>query len=134
MFGSTYKGENVKTYELFTGEQLKIAEKIQQRRLQMLIHSYIYYKMNESLVSDSKWTEWALDLKRLQEQYPEIAEKVMLHNYFIDWDGSSGAFLPLNLPWVEQIAKSLVNQNPLLIRKKIVEKPKKETKKKRRLF
>lgn len=128
MFGSIYKGENVKTYELFKDNELKIAEKIQQRRLQMLIHSYIYYKMNESLVSDSKWTEWALDLKRLQEQYPEIAEKVMLHNYFTDWDGSSGAFLPLNLPWVEQIAKSLVNP------KNIVEKPKKETKKKRRLF
>ena len=118
----------MKTYELFKDNELKIAEKIQQRRLQMLIHSYIYYKMNESLVSDSKWTEWALDLKRLQEQYPEIAEKVMLHNYFTDWDGSSGAFLPLNLPWVEQIAKSLVNP------KNIVEKPKKETKKKRRLF
>lgn len=124
--GSSPVGAVMKTYELFTGEQLKIAEKIQQRRYQMLIHSCLYYKLSESIVSDYQWSKWAVELKELQEQYPEIAEQVTLHEYFIDWDGSSGAFLPIDLDWVITKAKSL------LPRKSIVEK--KVTVKKKRLF
>ncbi len=118
----------MKTYELFTGEQLKIAEKIQQRRYQMLIHSCIYYKLSESIVSDYQWSKWAVELKELQEQYPEIAEQVTLHEYFTDWDGSSGAFLPINLDWVIKKATLLLSS------KIIVEKPKKLVNKKKRLF
>ena len=37
----------MKLYDIFKGEDLAIAEKIQQRRLQMIIHSCIYYTMND---------------------------------------------------------------------------------------
>ena len=80
-------------YEIFSGEELKIAEKIQRRRYQMLVHSYIYYEMNENLVSDSQWSSWAMELADLQAKYPEIAEKVPYAKDFNGWDGSSGAFL-----------------------------------------
>lgn len=80
-------------YEVFKGEELKIAEKIQQRRYQMLVHSYIYYELNENLVSDSQWSKWAMELVDLQSKYPEIAERVIYAADFADWDGSSGAFL-----------------------------------------
>lgn len=80
-------------YEIFSGEELKIAEKIQQRRYQMLVHSYIYYEMNENIVSDSQWSKWAVELADLQKKYPEIASQVRYANDFADWDGSSGAFL-----------------------------------------
>lgn len=82
-----------KLYEIFSGEELKIAEKIQQRRYQMLVHSYIYYEMNENIISDSKWSKWATELAELQTKYPSIANTVVYAEDFADWDGSSGAFL-----------------------------------------
>lgn len=80
-------------YEIFSGEELKIAEKIQRRRYQMLVHSYIYYEMNENIISDSQWSRWAMELVDLQSQYPNISAKVIYAEDFADWDGSSGAFL-----------------------------------------
>ena len=97
-------------YELFSGDELKIAEKIQQRRYQMLIHSCIYYVLNDNYVSDQQWNEWAHELADLQNKYPNISKKVTLYEYFEDWDGSSGAFLPIRLPWVIKKAKALLNR------------------------
>ena len=80
-------------YEIFSGSDLDIATKIQRRRYQVLVHSYLYYEMNENLISDSKWSAWAVELAELQSKYPHIANKVPYDKDFIDWDGSSGAFL-----------------------------------------
>ena len=82
-----------KLYEIFSGEELKIAEKIQQRRYQMLVHSYIYYELDKNIVSDSQWSRWAVELAELQSSYKEIAETVIYSADFANWDGSSGAFL-----------------------------------------
>jgi hypothetical protein len=98
-----------KTYAIFSGEELKIAEKIQQRRLQLLIHSCIYYEMNQNLITDKKWDEWARELKKLQDEYPEISRQVEWYAAFIDWDASTGAFLPLKNEWVVKKAKWLLN-------------------------
>ena len=98
-----------KTYSIFQGEELKIAEKIQQRRLQMLIHSCIYYEMDRNIITDKKWDEWARELKKLQEDYPDISRQVMYYAEFKDWDASTGAFLPLKDEWVVKKAKWLIN-------------------------
>lgn len=100
----------VNTYDLFTGQELDIAEKIQQRRYQMLIHSCIYYHLNQNSISDKKWDEWARELKSLQEQYPEISKQVTLYEAFQDWDASTGAFLPITEPWVVAKAKTLIGE------------------------
>jgi len=100
-----------KTYKMFEGEQLKIAEKIQQRRLQLLIHSCIYYEMDQNIISDKKWDEWARELKKLQEDYPEISRQVEWYAAFADWDASTGAFLPLKDKWVINKAKNLLGCN-----------------------
>ena len=55
-------------YEIYSGEELKIAELIQRRRLQLLIHSCLYYNMDTNIVSDKKWDEWARELVKLQKQ------------------------------------------------------------------
>ena len=117
----------MKLYEVFTGDELKIAEKIQQRRYQLLVHSCIYYHLNQNIVSDAIWNEWSEELVDLQTKYPNIASKVTLHEYFNDWDGSTGAFLPITKPWVIDIATKLVKpeQEEVVIAKK---------EKKRRLF
>ena len=82
-----------KTYEIFSGEELTIAEKIQRRRYQMLVHSYIYYELDNNIISDSQWSQWATELAELQSKYPDIANQVIYADDFEDWDGSTGAFL-----------------------------------------
>lgn len=99
----------------------------------MLIHSCIYYKLNDNYISDTQWNEWAYELEQLQSQYPTISEKVTLYEYFKDWDGSSGAFLPLDLPWVVKKAQDLLayreNSKSIILPQKVV--PKKKSAKKR---
>ena len=102
----------MKLYEIYSGEELKIAEKIQQRRLQMLVHSYIYYDLNDNLVSDNKWAEWANELKDLQETYPEIAKTVPYGRGFENWDASTGAFLPYTHLKIVSIANQLLQKSP----------------------
>ena len=97
-----------KTYELFTGKDLEIAEKIQQRRYQMLVHSCLYYHLNRNVISDKQWDEWARELRDLQNKYPEISKQVTLYEYFKDWDASTGAFLPIEEPWVVTMANKFL--------------------------
>jgi hypothetical protein len=70
-----------------------IKSKIKQRRRQMLVHSYIYYELNENIVSDAQWSRWAVELAELQKKYPKESAEVEYYEDFKDWDGSSGAFL-----------------------------------------
>lgn len=77
-----------------------INEKIQQRRIQMLLHSRIYYELGENIVSDFKFNEWAHELVDLQRDYPDVAKEVIWAEAFEGWTGDSGSQLPLNDPWV----------------------------------
>ena len=95
------------TYDMFKGEDLEIAELIQQRRLQLLVHSCIYYHLNTNIIPDHKWDEWAKELVQLQKQYPSISEQVIWYDAFKDWDASTGAFLPLTDEWVLKKARQL---------------------------
>ena len=109
-----------------------IQEKIKQRRRQMLVHSYLYYEKNENIVSDSKWSQWAMELVQLQKDYPKEAEEVEFAEMFSDWDGSSGAFLKYS-DNIKSIAERLYSRK--LAVKKSVKNP--STSKKsntRRLF
>lgn len=98
----------INTYDIFQGEELKIAEKIQQRRLQMLVHSCIYYEMNKNIISDKAWDSMAKELVVLQKENPAISEKVMWYDAFKDWDGSTGMDLPLKNEWVMDKARKLL--------------------------
>lgn len=89
----------------------QIKEKIQQRRRQMIVHSYIYYEMNTSVVSDEDWTRWAMELVELQKKYPEIAREADYWEDFQDWDGSTGFHLPFwKYPWLVGTADFLVKK------------------------
>lgn len=97
----------IRTYELFKGKDLEIAEKIQQRRLQLLVHSCIYYELNRNIVSDKVWDTWAKELVKLQAQHPLIAKEVMYAKEFMGFDGSTGFDLPIRDEWVMQKARKL---------------------------
>ena len=121
------------TYDIFAGKDLEIAELIQQRRYQMLVHSCIYYVMSNNVISDKQWDEWARELKVLQETYPEISKKTPLYDYFNDWDASTGEFLPIREKWVMNLASYVLRLNS---KASNIEQPKKVVKKtvRRKLF
>ena len=70
-----------------------IEEKIKQRRLQMLVHSYIYYELDKNIIDDATWDKWAMELVKLQKENPLASKNVEYYEQFKEWDGSSGAFL-----------------------------------------
>ena len=100
----------MKLYEIFSGEELKIAEKIQQRRLQMIVHSAIYYIFNDNIVSDSDWSRWGVELVELQKKHPDISNKVEFAEAFKDWDASTGFNLPIHEDWVTEKAMQLIKR------------------------
>lgn len=87
----------------------EIAELILRRRKQILVHSIIYYEFDESIISDSQWSEWALELENLQKQYPSIAESVDYSDAFRDFDHSTGCNLPLKDPYCTRLALLLID-------------------------
>jgi hypothetical protein len=125
-----------KPYEIFSGEELKIAEKIQRRRYQMLVHSYIYYELDNNIISDSQWSQWATELAELQSKYPDIANQVIYADDFEDWDGSTGAFLNFkNKPNIITTARSLLQKSkPVPVAKPKPVLPKKTKPVGRKLF
>lgn len=82
-----------------------IAELITRRRRQILVHSIIYYRLCDNIISDSQWSDWALELEDLQSKYPKIAADCPLAEEFRDFDHSTGQSLPLGDPeWVDRAA------------------------------
>lgn len=120
------------TYNLFDGPELAVAEKILQRRAQMLVHSCLYYEFDTNIVPDTKWDEWARELVQLQKDYPEISKEVRWYEYFEDWDASTGAFLPLKDEWVIKKAKEISRLFGAGVKEKgrVVPKPKQQEVKK----
>ena len=104
------KEEIMRTYEQFSGDELIIAEKIQRRRLQLLVHSCIYYELDKNLISDRQWDEWARELVKLQAENPYISSQVIWAEAFEGWDASTGAFLPLKDDWVMRKAIQLAGK------------------------
>lgn len=87
---------------------MSIVERIKQRRYQMLVHSYLYYQRDESIVDDSTFDRWARELVQLQQEHPHIAEQVEFHNHFIAFDGTTGFDLPFTMPKIQNIGDRLL--------------------------
>lgn len=102
-----------------------IKERIKQRRFQIIVHSYIYYELNDNIVSDAKWSKWAKELVELQKLYPEESSEVIYADAFKDFDGSTGFNLPRDA-WVQNKASYL-----LRIRDNVKKKPKIKSKTKK---
>lgn len=77
---------------------------IERRRRQILVHSYIYYELDNNLIDDHKWADWAKELVTLQEEYPEESKIARYYKEFIGFDPSTGQGLPYRNP--EIIAKA----------------------------
>lgn len=88
-----------------------LIQKINQRRRQIVVHSIIYYKLNESIISDFKFDGWCNELVWLQKNNPKESEMVPYElEAFRDFDGSTGFNLPLNNPRANAIAEWLLRR------------------------
>ena len=93
---------------MVASKTIAVAELITRRRRQVLVHSVIYYRYNENLISDATWSEWASELEKLQAKYPELAATLPLAQAFEGFDHSTGADLPLGDPWANGVALYLL--------------------------
>lgn len=84
------------------------AEKIKRRRLQILVHSCMYYELDDSIVDDSVFDDWCKELVELQRDNPD-AYSDRFDEAFEDFTGETGFNLPLRDPWVYGTAKRLQN-------------------------
>jgi hypothetical protein len=74
-------------------------EKIKIELLQrwILVHSYLYYDMNTSVVSDEMFDRNSKQLTDLSDAYPEALKKSRYYYVMKDFDGSTGFGYTQNL-------------------------------------
>lgn len=89
-------------------EPTEIAAKISQRRRQVLVHSIIYYRFDENIVTDWQWMQWAHELAMLQQMYPQIAAACPLAKEFEGFEGDTGYDLPMGDPHYGAVARWLL--------------------------
>ena len=73
-----------------------VKEIIRQRRSQMLVHSYLYYKLDNPIIDDDTWQRWANELAELQRENPFDCNIKFYDDAFKDWNGDTGFHLPLH--------------------------------------
>jgi hypothetical protein len=83
-------------------------ELITRRRRRILVHSFLYYRLNESIIEDYIFDLWSKELAELQKQYPEESAKSIYAKDFKDFDGSSGYYLPYSHPEIQNVGYRLL--------------------------
>ena len=79
-------------------------ERLQQLRICLAVHSYIYYELCDNLVSDARWQAWAQELIVAQAVHPEYTDDY--DEYCKDWDGTTG-FQLCKIPGLHSSAMKL---------------------------
>ncbi len=82
--------EEILDRDIYRVQHDAVKAKIEQRRRQILVHSYIYYVMDDSIVSDEQWSRWAQELLWLTQEFPDIAKKAVYANEFEGFEWSTG--------------------------------------------
>lgn len=90
------------------GEDKPIHALIARRRRQVLVHSYLYYRLDTNIIDDATFDRWARELVRLQNEFPEEAAATVFADVFRDFEGSTGFHLPLGDPSIAATAELLL--------------------------
>ena len=56
-----------------------------------MIHSIIYYEMDNNIISDAEWSKRAMELVELQREHPSVS--TVFDEAFKDFDGNTGFHL-----------------------------------------
>lgn len=85
---------------------------IKRRRLQLIVHSCIYYRLNSNIIEDFKYDSWAKELAKFHKKYGVV--KINCYDdYFQDWVDDvcktyTGFQLPITDTKIIAIATSLL--------------------------
>lgn len=67
-----------------------ILELINRRRRQIVVHSYLYYKQDTSLISDYTFDKWCKELVELHNKHPRETKQAVFPEAFEGWSGFTG--------------------------------------------
>ena len=76
----------------------KVLKLIERRHRQLLIHSYLYYKLNMSIIEDATFDRWCAELVELHREHPELAECAEYYNVCKNFDQSGSGFFIRSYP------------------------------------
>ena len=69
----------------------------------IIIHSYIYYELNNNVITDKYYDEKSKELTKLKQEYPDLWKSSMYYEQFGDeYNGSTGFTLYHDLGEKEQ--------------------------------
>lgn len=77
-------------------------EWMNRRERQLLVHSCLYYRMNQNLISDHEFDLWSKQLVEMMAQEPELFFDTTYYTEFKTFDGSTGHDLPF---WRDEIVR-----------------------------
>lgn len=70
---------------------LSTYETIRRYRRVLIVHSLLYYELDESIIPDWQFDQWCKELAELQNAHPEYSDD--FDHYFANFDGSTGYHL-----------------------------------------
>lgn len=103
---------DLSSFNIPASEDQPIQAIIARRRRQILVHSVIYYVLDDELVTDATFDRWCRELVALQDAYPDDAAQAPLAEEFHGFTGSSGFDLPLTDPHYVHLAQALLRHRP----------------------
>jgi hypothetical protein len=94
-------------------KELTPQEKIDYAARYIIVHSIIYYELNESVISDKLFDKKAAILVKLMNKYPEETRNSEYYRAIYDFDGSTGFHLYSRLKksqrrYLKQIARNII--------------------------
>lgn len=94
-------------------KELSPQEKVDYAARFIIIHSIIYYELNESVIPDKRFDKKAESLVKLIKKYPEETKNSEYYRAIYDFDGSTGFHLYSRLKksqrrYLKQIARHVI--------------------------
>lgn len=89
----------------------ELLEWMNRRERQILVHSFLYYQLNENIISDYTFDRWSKELAQAIKEHPDTFKQSVYAEEFKDFDGSSGYDLPFHLPEIQNIGYRLLKLN-----------------------
>lgn len=87
---------------------MDIQSKIEQRRRQLLVHSYIYYELDDNVIDDDAYNRWSKELVELQLKYPKESSRASYYQEFKNFTGDTGFDLDYRKPNIINTAEFLI--------------------------
>jgi len=95
--------------ELSLQEEFVLFELIGRRIKQLIVHSYLYYRLDTNKIDDSTFDKWAKELCELKEKYPDIAAQTKYWYIGKQFDASGSGY------FINSYPPELVMQAELLV-------------------